>query len=176
MRKRTVGLVLGLALALVAAGQASAQTNTPTPTNTPTNTPTSTFTVIPTATLSASTPTAAAIPTQNSPGGLGVIPEPVRFGAWKYGTVVTQLAGCSSNKATATVTIPGAQVGDFFKFEPQDGSSSDVPYNSSVTQNNTVKVWMFCGTTNDRVTLKFFWWDRTYPDPNKNLGDPGPIL
>lgn len=173
-------LILGLVLAFAAAGQAFAQTATPTETATVTQTPTSTVTRTPTSTIAAtftaaaSTPTAAPIPTVK--GLVGNIPEPVRFAAWKFGYADVTFGTCTSNRASATVTVPGIAVGDLFTVEaPNDGSGIIPMTAGTITGNNTVKLLAICSASNSRVTLPYHWWDRTYPDPNKNLGDPGTI-
>lgn len=134
------------------------------------------FTAVPSNTPVASTPTIAVIPTQV--GAKGVIPEPVRFGAWKYGTATVQFGACSSGTMNSTITVPGLQAGDFIRFNAANDASGVVPLNVVVVTNNTVKILaQGCGSTdNIKVVLPYFWWDRTYPDASKNAGDPGPIL
>ncbi len=168
---RNLLFTIAVALGLSALGStAFAQTNTATQTPTPTNTPTATFTVVPTNTASASTPTAAPLPTQY--GSHAVVCEPTRFCAWRFGYASVQFGACSSSRATATLTVPGIQVGDFFSVEAPNDASGIIPDAVLVSANNTVVIYAVCSGNGSKVLLPYHWWDRTYKDTNKNLGDP----
>ena len=136
------------------------QTATPVP---PTATP-----VPPTATETpTSTPTATPTLGRFTVGDTQHSCQPTRFCAWKYGTVAVDFTSDA-----ATITLPGIQPKDFIFFYAYDDGGTLTNFAWKIVTNNTISIVDKGGTIDDEnVTLEFVWWDRTYVDLSRNMGD-----